>query len=66
MMLKDKVAVIYGAGDAILSGGWNVIESVLSNPSNFRREIHVETKRCYVLFLLLVSLGATGMKAQEA
>ena len=26
----------------------------------------METKRCYALFLLLVSLGATGMKAQEA
>ena len=45
----------------------SVIESVFGNPSDFRREIHVKMKRNqYVLFLLLVGLGATGMKAQEA
>jgi len=43
------------------------MEMVLRNPGNFRKEIHMEMKRYrYVLFSLLVGLGAAGMNAQEA
>jgi len=43
------------------------MEIVLRNPGNFRKEIHMEMKRYrYVLFFLLVGLGAARMNAQEA